>query len=127
MVLPPLHVFHTAPGPAAMSHPDLNGKCLACGNPHSPGQCPLRDIPVQHCQLCSTAHLPGINTCPHLSSETQVNEMLMAVNLSPEIPALTADAKQLLRERKGEIKLKKKEVARRRQASMNNAPSANGY
>jgi hypothetical protein len=53
--------------------------------------------------------------------------MLMAVNLSPEIPALTADAKQLLRERKGEIKLKKKEVARRRQASMNNAPSANGY
>ncbi|KAG0641199.1 P-loop containing nucleoside triphosphate hydrolase protein [Tuber brumale] len=127
MVLPPLHVFHTAPGPAAMPHPDLNGKCLACGNPHSPGQCPLRYIPVQHCQLCSTAHLPGINTCPHLSSETQVNEMLMAVNLSPEIPALTADAKQLLRERKGEIKLKKKEVARRRQASMNNAPSANGY
>ncbi|CAZ86412.1 unnamed protein product [Tuber melanosporum] len=126
-IIPQTPMEFALPGSNHLAIPHLNGKCLACGNPHSPGQCPLRDIPVQHCQLCSTAHLPGINTCPHLSSETQVNEMLMAVNLSPEIPALTADAKQLLRERKGEIKLKKKEVARRRQASMNNAPSANGY
>ena len=127
MAPPPLHVFHTAPSSVGMSYSDLNGKCLACGNPHSPGQCPLRQIPVQRCQLCSIAHLPGINACPHLSSETQVNEMLTAVNLSTDAPALTADAKQLLRERKGEIKLKKKEVARRRQASLNSAPAANGY
>ncbi|RPA98613.1 hypothetical protein L873DRAFT_1844118 [Choiromyces venosus 120613-1] len=127
MVLPPLHVFNTAPGSVGMAYSDLNGKCLACGNPHTPGQCPLRNIPVQPCQLCSIAHLPGLNTCPHLSSETQVNEMLMAVNLSPEMPALTADAKQLLRERKGEIRLKKKEVARKKQASVNSAPSANGH
>ncbi|PWW76641.1 hypothetical protein C7212DRAFT_344018 [Tuber magnatum] len=125
MVPPPLHVFHTAPGSVTMSYSDPSGKCLACGNSHPPGQCPLRGVPVQRCQLCSIAHFPGINACPHLSSETQVNEMLMAVNLSPEMPALTAGAKQLLRERKGEIKLKK-EVARR-QASMNSAPPANGY
>lgn len=41
-------------------------KCPACSDLHLPGRCPLRDIEVQQCPGCGSAHLHLSRTCPLL-------------------------------------------------------------
>ncbi|KAK6515047.1 hypothetical protein TWF506_007399 [Arthrobotrys conoides] len=96
--------------------PGIPVQCRLCTNTHMPGECPLRNIPVEYCQLCGIAHFGEGSICPHLSSVTQINAMLEAMKESNEPPHLKALAKNVLRNRKGAIiqsrKLKKAKAER---------------
>ena len=82
--------------------------CPACELPHPRGSCPLKIAGTEFCPLCGLAHYGHTRTCPHLSSETQVREMLAALKSSPETKELVAEAKRYLRGRKGTLVQRKK-------------------
>ena len=107
-IAPMLHTFDTATGNVIQSP---HQRCKACGTVHRAGSCRLRAVKVQFCPLCGVAHYGDGGVCPHLRSETQINSLMTAINQSSEDPKLIADARQLLRERKSEIKLQKKITA----------------
>ena len=58
--------------------------CLACGQRHPPGYCPLMIAGVECCELCGIAHYGHLRTCPHLTSVTQLRLMLEAIKHSTE-------------------------------------------
>ncbi|KAJ5136201.1 hypothetical protein N7448_004755 [Penicillium atrosanguineum] len=80
-------------------HPYLQAgpTCLACGQPHYPGACPLKQAGVEHCPLCGLAHFGKRRACPHLQSPTQIHRMLDALSKSKEDPKLVAMATKYLR------------------------------
>ncbi|KAF3922422.1 hypothetical protein AA313_de0205143 [Arthrobotrys entomopaga] len=77
--------------------------CRLCTNRHMPGECPLRNIPIERCSLCGMAHFGEGPTCPHLGSVTQLTAMLNAIKESNEPAGLQAIAKHYLRGRKGAV------------------------
>ncbi|KAK6530906.1 hypothetical protein TWF281_007740 [Arthrobotrys megalospora] len=109
-VLPP---GYELPAPPPRGIPVV---CRLCTNTHMPGECPLRKIPVEYCQLCGLAHFGEGPTCPHLNSLTQIDAMLEAIKGSPDPPHLRAIAKNYLRNRRGALvqqrKLKKAKAER---------------
>ncbi|RVD83908.1 uncharacterized protein DFL_005680 [Arthrobotrys flagrans] len=91
-------------------------QCRLCTNTHMPGECPLRSVPLERCQLCGIAHFGEGPICPHLNSVTQVTIMLSTIKESNEPAQLQAVAKNYLRNRKGAVvqnrKLKKAKAER---------------
>lgn len=84
--------------------------CPACHKQHPQGACELKIAGVEHCGLCGLAHFGIGRTCPHIRSETQVREMLLALKNSPEDKALIDAATKYLRGVKGHlVQAKKKE------------------
>ena len=84
--------------------------CPACHKEHPQGACPLKVAGVEHCGLCGLAHYGVGRTCPHIKSETQVREMLLALKSSPESKELIDLATKYLRGVKGTlVQAKKKE------------------
>jgi len=72
-------------------------KCIACGESHLLGTCPLKLAGVENCPLCGLAHFGKRRACPHLQSPTQVQRMLAALSQSKEDPRLVAMATKYLR------------------------------
>ncbi|KAF3157488.1 hypothetical protein TWF569_000067 [Orbilia oligospora] len=97
---PTTHQAYPLPPPPPRGVPV---QCKLCTNTHMPGECPLRKIQVEHCQLCGIAHFGEGPICPHLSSVTQVTTMLNTIKESNEPAQLQAIAKNYLRNRKGAI------------------------
>ena len=92
----------------------VNVICPACYELHPQGACPLKFAGVEHCGLCGLAHFGIGRTCPHIKSETQVREMLIALKSSPEKKELVDMAIKYLRGVKGHLvqhKKKEKEAA----------------
>ncbi|KAK6337389.1 hypothetical protein TWF730_002790 [Orbilia blumenaviensis] len=98
-------------------------ECRLCTNTHMPGECPLRNIPVEYCQLCGTAHFGEGPACPHLGSVTQIGLMMAAVKESNDSPQYQALVKNYLRNRKGAIiqQRKQKKAKAERLAAENEA------
>lgn len=82
--------------------------CLACGNPHRVGYCPLKLAGVEHCGLCGIAHYGHQRTCPHLGSITQCRAMLNALKHSPESHAEIEAAKKYIVGVIGDLQRRKK-------------------
>ena len=85
-----------------------NRVCLACRDPHVPGQCPYKLAGVEFCPLCKVAHFGKGPICPHLSSETRVVAMMACLRESSEDPVLVSEAMRYLRGRLGELRRRKK-------------------
>ncbi|KAL9638931.1 MAG: hypothetical protein Q9164_001240 [Protoblastenia rupestris] len=68
--------------------------CIACGESHALGFCPLKIAGVEYCNLCGLAHYGFARTCPHLSSVTQLRAMMEAIRHSPESSELKELAKK---------------------------------
>ncbi|EPS36170.1 hypothetical protein H072_10374 [Dactylellina haptotyla CBS 200.50] len=83
--------------------PGIPVDCRLCTSRHMPGECPLRNIPIERCLLCGLAHFGEGPTCPHLGSITQLTAMLDTIKESNEAAALQAIAKVYLRGRKGAV------------------------
>lgn len=77
--------------------------CIACNAPHRVGYCPLKLAGPEHCNLCGLAHFGVSRTCPHIRSETQVREMLVALKSSPESRVLVHEATRYLNGVKGTL------------------------
>lgn len=69
--------------------------CLACGNYHLPGRCPLKLAGVEYCPLCGIAHFGRGRICPHINSITQLQAMQEAIKHSTE----SAELKELARKK----------------------------
>lgn len=82
--------------------------CPACRKQHLVGACELKVAGVEHCGLCGLAHYGHGRTCPHIRSETQVREMLLALKNSPEDKELVDAAVKYLRGVKGALVQQKK-------------------
>jgi chromodomain-helicase-DNA-binding protein 4 len=82
--------------------------CPACRKVHPHGACELKVAGVEHCGLCGLAHYGHARTCPHINSETQVREMLLALKNSPEKKELVDAAVKYLRGVKGSLVQTKK-------------------
>lgn len=63
---------------------------------------------AEYCNLCGIAHYGHGRICPHITSETQVREMLLALKQSPEAGHLVREARKYLTGVKGTIVQKKK-------------------
>jgi chromodomain-helicase-DNA-binding protein 4 len=87
--------------------------CLACGDRHQVGYCPLKQAGVEHCGLCGLAHFGHQRTCPHLHSEVQVAIMLGTLKQSTESPVLVEEATKYLRGIRGDLVRRKKQKAER--------------
>jgi chromodomain-helicase-DNA-binding protein 4 len=85
-----------------------NRQCLACGEVHPVGYCPLKRSGAEHCGLCGLAHYGTARTCPHLSSETQVRLMLDSLKTSTESRESIEAARNYLRGVIGDLVRKKK-------------------
>ena len=97
-------------------------KCPACHQQHPQGACALKLAGVEHCGLCGLAHYGIGRTCPHIKSETQVREMLIALRSSPEKKELVDMAVKYLRGVKGHlVQMKKKEKEKVAEANMGTA------
>jgi len=83
-------------------------QCIACGTLHREGYCPLKLAGEEYCNLCGLAHYGVARTCPHIQSETQVREMLLALKQSPESKHLKEAASRYLGGVKGSIVQDKK-------------------
>ena len=68
--------------------------CIACGESHALGFCPLKIAGVEYCNLCGLAHYGFARMCPHLSSVTQLRAMMEAIRHSPESSELKELAKK---------------------------------
>jgi chromodomain-helicase-DNA-binding protein 4 len=82
--------------------------CSACHKNHPRGACDLKQAGVEHCGLCGLAHYGHSRTCPHIKSETQVREMLVALKSSNEEKGLVDAAMKYLRGVKGTLVQQKK-------------------
>lgn len=108
-----------------------NHLCHACCKPHITGACELKAAGVEHCGLCGLAHFGHSRTCPHIKSETQVREMLLALKSSPEKKELVELATKYLRGVKGTLVQQKKrdrekaEAIAKGQTPPNNHPPMN--
>ena len=87
----PLHTgrSNSAESDDAQYHP-----CIACGEHHDLGFCPLKMAGVEFCNLCGLAHYGFARTCPHLNSVTQLRAMVEAMKKSPESNELKELAKK---------------------------------
>lgn len=92
-------------------------KCLACGNHHRQGYCPLKLAGPEYCSLCGMAHYGVARTCPHIKSETQVKAMLAALKQSPEAQDLRSKAAHYLSGVKGTLAHAKRIKASRAEAA----------
>jgi chromodomain-helicase-DNA-binding protein 4 len=93
--------------------------CAACHKVHPRGACELKIAGVEHCGLCGLAHYGHARTCPHINSETQVREMLLALKNSPEKKELVDAAVKYLRGVKGSlVQTKKLKEARAQQKAL---------
>ena len=91
--------------------------CLACGNRHRPGYCPLMVAGVEHCELCGIAHYGHQRACPHLTSVTQLRLMVEAIKNSTEPQEIKELAKKRVVGLIGSLnqtKRQKKELKRQR-------------
>jgi hypothetical protein len=83
---------------------------------------------VENCNLCGLAHFGVGNSCPHLSSETQIRIMLQSLPSSPEDGALVERARRYLNGQKGHLVRQKKLQAEKAQllkaGANGTAPSA---
>lgn len=96
--------------------PPLIG-CVACQSVHIQGNCALKRAGVEICNLCGIAHFGHQRVCPHINSETQVRNMLLALKESPESGTLVKEARRYLTGVKGTLVQKKKmEMESRKQA-----------
>lgn len=86
--------------------PGATIKCKACTKRHPPGRCKLKQMGVECCPLCGTAHFGKGPTCPHLQDEENINAMLMALKDSKEDPQIVRDARAYLQGRKGAVRYK---------------------
>ncbi|KAG8529480.1 uncharacterized protein KY384_006117 [Bacidia gigantensis] len=68
--------------------------CLACGEKHDTGYCPLKLAGVEICNLCGLAHYGQARTCPHLNSVTQLRAMNESIKRSREPHDLKVLAKK---------------------------------
>jgi hypothetical protein len=96
-----------SPYDPAFGHYDMHA-CPACHKTHPRGACELKAAGVEHCGLCGLAHYGHARTCPHIKSETQVREMLLALKSSPEKKELVDMAIKYLRGVKGHLVQQKK-------------------
>ncbi|KAL9131362.1 MAG: hypothetical protein Q9217_000689 [Psora testacea] len=70
-------------------------RCIACGESHDLGFCPLKIAGIEFCNLCGLPHYGFARTCPHLNSVTQLRAMVEAIKRSPE----SSEIKELARKR----------------------------
>lgn len=76
--------------------------CKVCSKLHLGGQCQIRNIPIEICTLCKTAHFSGSRgaggrQCPVFSSLTDMRAILEDLKRSGEAPELVDQAKAYLR------------------------------
>jgi hypothetical protein len=96
-----------APSPTSLNNTDTHRRCQACRNFHATGYCPLKIAGHENCGLCGLAHFGGLQTCPHLQSETQVRLMLDALRTSTEPSDMRENARRVLRGIIGDLVLRK--------------------
>ena len=99
-----------------------NHLCPACHKNHPQGACELKVAGVEHCGLCGLAHFGYSRTCPHIKSETQVREMLLALKSSPEKKELVEAAVKYLRGVKGTLVQQKKKDREKAEALKSGVP-----
>ena len=85
--------------------------CRACRHRHAPGSCSIKQSGVELCPLCKIAHFARPTSCPHMSSETQLNMMLETLRESTESKELVDIAKKVIRGRKGTVRREKSRAA----------------
>lgn len=107
--------------PMGPVYPPNSTICHACREPHPVGACQLKAAGVEHCGLCGLAHYGQGRTCPHIRSETQVHEMLLALKSSNEPRELVDLAAKYLRGVKGTL-VRQKKRDREKAATANGAP-----
>lgn len=86
--------------------PGATIKCKACTKCHPPGRCKLKQMGVEFCPMCGTAHFGKGPACPHLQDEENINAMLKALKDSKEDPQMVRDARTYLQGRKGAVRYK---------------------
>lgn len=102
------------PGPRDMEADELSEpvqQCYVCGTVHFLGHCPLKLAGPEYCNMCGLAHFGVARSCPHIKSETQVRDMLVALRQSPESRHLIDLAKKYLTGVKGTLVQEKKRKA----------------
>ncbi|KAJ5679641.1 hypothetical protein N7462_007885 [Penicillium macrosclerotiorum] len=90
-IIPPLELPLTLDGTTDLP------QCIACGQHHILGSCPLKQAGAEHCPLCGLAHFGKHRSCPHLQSEDQVRRMLEALGKSTENPKLVKLARKYIK------------------------------
>ncbi|CAG7987201.1 unnamed protein product [Penicillium salamii] len=70
--------------------------CQACQQIHWAGSCPLRLAGLEFCRLCGLAHYGYRRVCPRFQSVEQIQQLLQALDLSPEEPQLISLARRYL-------------------------------
>ncbi|KAI9671947.1 MAG: hypothetical protein M1817_002322 [Caeruleum heppii] len=88
--------------------------CVACGQFHPVGSCPLKVAGVEYCPLCGVAHFAGPQ-CLSMQTEEGLNELLADLKKSPEDRELVDNATAYLRGRKAFIVRKNRQAAEKRQ------------
>ncbi|CCG83252.1 putative Chromatin remodeling complex subunit [Taphrina deformans PYCC 5710] len=81
---------------------EIAKSCKICGKIHLGGQCQIRNIPIEICTLCRTAHFSnsrgaGGRQCPVFSNITDMKAILDDLKKSAEAPELVEQAKAYLR------------------------------
>lgn len=108
-------------GPANVQAQSIT--CLACGEAHPVGFCPLKLAGIEFCPICALAHFGHQRTCPHLNSVTQCRLMLDAIKQSPEAAADKHAAKKYVVGIIGDLQQRKKrKEAKQSTAQVNSIP-----
>lgn len=84
----------------SVRYSDVAKKCYICGKIHLGGQCQIRNIPIEVCSLCRTAHFSGSQggrQCPVFSDITAMRALLEDLKRSAESVELVEQAKTYLR------------------------------
>lgn len=76
---------------------DDSEPCSHCKAEHPVGECPQQQGGLEHCGLCSIAHLSVSRKCPQTATEVQLRLMLDSLKHSTEPKEHLAATKQLLK------------------------------
>ena len=99
-------------GPVTQEVAEKAKLCKVCRKVHLGGQCQIRNVPVEICTLCKTAHFSGGRKggriCPVFSDPVAMRRVLEDLKGSNESPELVDEAKAYLRGALNAIKRKSK-------------------
>ena len=84
-------------------------QCIACGDLHKVGYCPLKLAGTELCNLCGLPHYGYQRTCPHLNSITQLRAMIEALKQSTEPLEYRNEAKKKIVGIIGELTQRRKQ------------------
>lgn len=94
---------------APADHANTAKRCSICSKIHLGGQCQIRNIPIEVCTLCRTAHFsagraPADRLCPVFTNLADMQAILNDLKMSEEPPVLIDQAKAYIRSVMGAVR-----------------------